>query len=330
MKKKLTVGLLLAPLMGLALAQSTGDAFSAKVKEAEDKFAVAGKDGWLFFVPELRYLSAGPFWGDNAAKVSKAPAGRQDPLPAILDFKAQLDKAGVSLLVVPVPAKAAIYADQLLDIKAPTATTRVDQAQADFVKLLNANGVKTLDLTPVYLAYRQSHPDQPLFSKTDTHWSGAGISVAVDEIMKRVKQEPWFASAAKQHFTPKLNTFEASGDLSKMVDEANPPKETFKVTTVDVLPNRQSPLLLLGDSHNLIYSVGGDMLAQKSGLPENLAYQLGFAPDVIGVMGSGATPARVNLLRRGDNLQGKKMVIWVFTAREFTEGQGWSKVPVIK
>ncbi|MFX8410487.1 hypothetical protein ABTL60_19655, partial [Acinetobacter baumannii] len=32
---------------------------------------VQGKDGWLFFVPELRHLSVGPFWGENAAKVSK-------------------------------------------------------------------------------------------------------------------------------------------------------------------------------------------------------------------------------------------------------------------
>jgi len=42
------------------------------------------------------------------------------------------------------------------------------------------------------------------------------------------------------------------------------------------------------------------------------------------------TPARINLLRRGDNLAGKKLVIWCFTVREFTEGQGWKKVPVVR
>jgi alginate O-acetyltransferase complex protein AlgJ len=35
-------------------------------------------------------------------------------------------------------------------------------------------------------------------------------------------------------------------------------------------------------------------------------------------------------LRRGDNLAGKKMIVWCFTSREFTEGSGWKIVPVIK
>ena len=45
---------------------------------------------------------------------------------------------------------------------------------------------------------------------------------------------------------------------------------------------------------------------------------------------AGATPARINLLRRKDNLAGKKLVIWCFSAREFTEAAGgWRLVPVI-
>ena len=55
-----------------------------------------------------------------------------------------------------------------------------------------------------------------------------------------------------------------------------------------------------------------------------------FAVDVVGVRGSGATPARINLLRRKDNMAGKKLVIWCFSAREFTEATGgWRLVPVI-
>jgi alginate O-acetyltransferase complex protein AlgJ len=29
-------------------------------------------------------------------------------------------------------------------------------------------------------------------------------------------------------------------------------------------------------------------------------------------------------------MAGKKVVVWCFTAREFTESQGWRKVPVIR
>jgi alginate O-acetyltransferase complex protein AlgJ len=32
----------------------------------------------------------------------------------------------------------------------------------------------------------------------------------------------------------------------------------------------------------------------------------------------------------GNYLVGKKVVIWCFSAREFTESAGWQKVPVVK
>ena len=62
--------------------------------------------------------------------------------------------------------------------------------------------------------------------------------------------------------------------------------------------------------------------------------ELGMPVDLIGVRGSGATPARMNLMRKikSDDkyLAGKKLIVWGFAAREFTESQGWRKVPVVK
>ena len=72
------------------------------------------------------------------------------------------------------------------------------------------------------------------------------------------------------------------------------------------------------------------MHAEGSGLPDLLAAKLGFPLDVVAVMGSGATPARRSLARRKDNLAGKKLVIWCFSARDFTEAPSWEKVPVIR
>jgi alginate O-acetyltransferase complex protein AlgJ len=72
--------------------------------------AVVGKNGWLYFGPELCHLSVGKFWGPGASKVSKASNPQYaDPLPAILNFKRQLDKDGVELLFVPVPPKAEVF-----------------------------------------------------------------------------------------------------------------------------------------------------------------------------------------------------------------------------
>jgi alginate O-acetyltransferase complex protein AlgJ len=86
----------------------------------------------------------------------------------------------------------------------------------------------------------------------------------------------------------------------------------------------------VGDSHLLVFHAGGDMHATGAGLADRLAQRLGAAVDVVGVRGSGASPSRIALLRRGDGLAGKKAVIWLMTAREFTETQGWRLVPVVK
>ena len=53
--------------------------------------------------------------------------------------------------------------------------------------------------------------------------------------------------------------------------------------------------------------------------------------DLVAVRGSGATPSRINLLRRRDNLAGKKVVIWCMSVREFTEGaQGWRPLQILR
>jgi len=314
-------------------------ALAAKVDQAEKQSAtvVTGLDGWLFLTSELRHLSVGPFWGESAAKVSRAsnPAAA-DPLPAILDFKAQLDKAGIQLVMVPVPAKAAIYPDMIVPGASNSGSNRLDSADADFIGLLKGKGISVVDLAPSFLAYRASHPDELLYSRQDTHWSGAGIQIACIEISKLLNDQKWIQSVAKSTYKSIPTSISANGDLATMTAGPKPAAETLKLNKVTdssgavVSSARQSPLVLLGDSHNLIYSIGDDMLATGCGLPENLAAKIGFVPDVVAVRGSGATPARVNLARRGDSLAGKKAVVWCFTVREFTEGQGWRRVPVIR
>jgi hypothetical protein len=156
-----------------------------KAADSTGAAPIRGKDGWLFFHPDLRCLTADRLWSESTGV-----------LPAILDFKAQLDRSGAGL-------------------------------------------------TPV--------PD----------WRG-------------------------------------------------------------------SPILLLGDSHNLVFHAGGDMHATGAGFADQLAFELGFPVDIVAVRGSGATPSRLNLMRRGDNLAGKKLVIWCLSVREYVESQGWKLVPVIR
>lgn len=312
--------------------------------DAGKAMAIAGADDWLFLGNELRHMGVGQFWGDHAAKASKAPPRDADPLPAIMDFKSQLDALGIELILVPVPPKAVIYPEKIsVAVKAPAdgkAPARLDAAHQEFYKLLREKGVNVLDLTDDFLARRVTD-DGPIYCRQDSHWSGLACNLAAGRIAGMIRGMDWYKEVKRTGFKQEVVSTPISGDLWSSLDEATrPEKETLKlrkITTAggDVLePDPDSPVILLGDSHNLVFQAGGDMHASGSGLADQLAYELGIAVDLRAVRGSGATPARINLYRAGSSKPGyfakKKVVVWCFTAREFTESQGWRLVPVTK
>ena len=342
--KTILVALLLLSGNLLAADSDPGAALRAAcAAKATETPVVEGSGGWLFLPAELRHVSIGKFWGPDAAKVSKAQhPDTADPLPAILDFKKQLDAAGIELIMVPVPAKVFVYPEAILGgSTAGPAPTRMDTFHQQFYDLLRQNGITVVDLLPDLLAQRNG-PNGFMFCQQDTHWSDEATVLAADKIAALLKDKPWLAAVPKLQLTTKTVDSQITGDLWGMLTTAQPPKETVKlrlIGTADsggltpIPTDKQSPVLLLGDSHTLVFHDGGDMLASGAGLADQLADNLGFAVDLIGVRGSGATPARVNLMRRvrGDPtyLGKKKVVIWCFTVREFTEGSGWSKVPIV-
>jgi alginate O-acetyltransferase complex protein AlgJ len=303
--------------------------------------AVAGNDGWIFFGGELRLLSLGKFWGDDARKVSRAHKPElADPIPAILDFQQQLKARGIELLVVPVPPKAAVYPEKIVTgynaaANDPSATLH------RFYQELSAAGVDVLDLTATFVQ-NHDHPKGPVFCKTDSHWSGIGCVLAAQAIAEKVRGKVQKLAGAKE-YNAEWKQAEREGDLASLVagDGRKSAPEKIAVQTVSekgtsaaVQDDANSPLLLLGDSHTLVYH-DRDFLPVRAGLVDQLALQLGFAPDLIGTSGSGATPVRLNLYRRSVKDPGylakKKIVVWCFAAREFTEAtEGWAKVPVAK
>lgn len=316
----------------------------AVAAEKQERSVVTGERGWLFFAPELQSLSIGPFWGNNAAKVSRsAKPEYADPLAAIVDFHEQLQKAGIELLLVPVPAKAAVDPNRLdaSIAKGAAGGRRFDPYQRQFYDLLEERGVEILDLLPLFV--KASGDNRPaMYCQTDTHWSGAAVAVAAEAIAERVRKQPWWTAltaSEKPDYSTQERAVEISGDLARMLNESQPPSETLKLIVVGtpgddsftpIAPDRQSPILLMGDSHTLVFHDPA-LFATGAGLPDHLALQFGMPVDLIGVRGSGATTTRIELLRRRDNMKGKKLVIWCFSFREFTESfTGWRKVPVLR
>jgi alginate O-acetyltransferase complex protein AlgJ len=307
--------------------------------EKKNAAAAMGAEGWLFFGGELRLLSLGKFWGNEAAKGSRAHKPElADPVPAILDFQQQLKARGIDLLVVPVPPKASIYPEKIV----PGYDGRTNDPAPTlhrFYEELRSAGVDVLDLSSLFLQKRDDSRG-PVFCKTDSHWSGIGCALAAAAIAEKVGTK-WANANKGNEYGAEWKEVQISGDLDGLLakDGPKPGPEKISVQVVSrkgsgaaVEPDANSPLLLLGDSHTLVYH---DFLAERAGLLDQLAFQLGFAPDLIGTRGSGATPVRINLYRRSVKDAGylakKKVVVWCFAAREFTEAtEGWAKVPVAK
>jgi alginate O-acetyltransferase complex protein AlgJ len=314
---------------------------ASKVQSSEKKNAAAcaESDGWLFFAAEFRLLSLGRFWGDEAPRVSRShKPDLADPIPAIVDFQKQLKARGIDLLVVPVPPKAAIYPEKILsgfDVRADDAAPLLHR----FYEELRAAGIDVLDLTPLFIQNRNDKRGG-VFCKTDSHWSGVGCALAAKAIAENVRGK-LTASASEKEYAADWKEEEIKGDLINLLppDSPKPGPEKIAVRSVSekgtnaaVQPDPNSPVLLLGDSHTLVFH---DFLAERAGLIDQLAQELGFAPDLIGTRGSGATPVRITLYRHSlknpDYLAKKKIVVWCFAAREFTEtAEGWAKVPISK
>jgi alginate O-acetyltransferase complex protein AlgJ len=314
--------------------------FTSKVQGAEKKNAAAIEaEGWLFFAAELRFLSLGPFWGDEAPKISRShKPDLADPIPAIVDFQKQLKARGIDLLVVPVPPKAAVYPEKIL----PGFSAGKDDAAPvlhRFYEELRAAGIEVLDLMPSMI----QNPDDnryPVFCKTDSHWSGTGCLLAARAIAENLKKKIATSPPSKE-FVSEWKEVQITGDLVGLLppDVKKPGPEKINVRKVSekgsgaaVEPDPNSPVLLLGDSHTLVFH---EFLAERAGLVDQLAQELGFPPDLIGTRGSGATPVRISLYRHSlknpDYLAKKKVVVWCFAAREFTEAtEGWARIPIAK
>jgi alginate O-acetyltransferase complex protein AlgJ len=312
----------------------------AEQAEQAPQPVVRGLDGWLFVGSELRHLGLGRFWGQRAVEVSRAAKPEwADPLAAILDFKAQLDAAGIEFLLVPVPAKAAVYPDRVPGLEGADPSLRWDPVDAAFYEVLRGQGVEVIDLLPEFGRARQAD-DRPVYCRQDTHWAGPAIERTASLLAARLRSRSWFAGVPSERFESERRTVEITGDLLRMLDDASTPKETLSLEFVGrraelglepLEPWRESPVLLLGDSHGLVFHAGGDMHARGAGLADHLAKELGFPVDLVAVRGAGATPSRITLLRRRDNLAGKKVVIWCMSVREFTEGaQGWRPLQILR
>jgi alginate O-acetyltransferase complex protein AlgJ len=302
--------------------------------------AIPGKDGWLHFAPALDSLVGPPFLHpdqlrirDEAHKLWEKPL-QPNPLAAIIDFHKQLADKGITLIVLPVPVKAAIQPEKIST--RPVPHPLANRSWQAFVRALQENGVQFFDARPVLTGYVEQHGDAYL--RTDTHWQPGAMQAVAEELAASIaKQLPGLSRAEGLHAQPQ--TVFGDGDIARMLtlpeDAGLYPGQEVQVRQILSgqqefwQPDRGAEILLLGDSFTNIYSTEGLGWGMGAGFAEQLSYILKRPLDLLARNDSGAYVTREMLageLARGrDRLAGKKLVIWQFAERELAFGD-WRRL----
>ncbi len=310
----------------------------AREAETSQRIAVVGVDDWLFLAPELRLVSRdGLLEADAGAAAAPAETG---PVATILELHRQLEALGVELLLAPVPPKSVIFPEKVSGaVTVPIPAPRLDPALERLYNRLRASGVDVLDLTDHFIRER-FHAEGPLYCRTDAHWSGSGCTTAAAEIAADVRARPWHAELDTESFGASWYSTGISGDLAGR-DGVPAAREELRLrgvvratgrdrTAVETDPD--SPILLLGDSHALVFHAGGDLHAAGAGLPDQLAFELGLPVDLAATPDpspAAALAALVERVRADPDYWGRKrLVIWCFAARAFGARDDWRPVSI--
>ena len=312
----------------------------------------AGRPGrWLFYRQDVEFLVQPSPLDVRSAKLD-------DPIRAILEFRDQLKKKGVELLVVITPGKPSVYPERLTG---SADTVAVYGHGKKILDSLAALGLNTVDLyTPLWAAKSRDSAEGPLYLDDDTHWTPRGAELAAAEISKKVRE---MAGAGIVDIGEESVFYAASDSVADRMGDVGEMSglnkfDVFKVQRVvghvvyqqDVSERMQAPadslsdstvvydttktpfkddfrkakILILGDSFSRIYQTDS---------PVNAGWIAHFAKNVnrpvasIVSDGGASTLVREKLARKAGVLKGKKLLIWEFVERDLRFGaEGWKDV----
>jgi alginate O-acetyltransferase complex protein AlgJ len=296
-----------------------------------------GGDGWLFYEPDVRYVTGGSFLEDaadtaQAARLRQSQILRQhDPIAAIVDFKNQLAARGVQLVIVPTPVKPSVQPEMMWSGAAGPVE---NLSFAKFKTDMEARGILIFDVTDQLAAAAKK--GSPQYLARDTHWRPEAMELAATDLAQFVSAHVQLPQTLGIEFGRGESQLRGRGDLANMLESKNP--DDLEAVTIHPIrqpdgqpwaPHDNAAILWLGDSFSNIYSAGEMGWGQSAGFAEQFSYLAGRPLDALRRNDNGAFASRQmladELARGNDRLAGKKLVIWQFADRELSQGD-WKKI----
>jgi alginate O-acetyltransferase complex protein AlgJ len=308
---------------------------TATLRVGNDRTVVGG-DGWLFYQPGLDYVAGAGFLDPRLLRVratrmldrDRVTAAQPDPRPALRALHEDLARAGIRLVLVPVPDKAAVEARRL----APAvAAVPGNPDWRRFAADMRAAGVEVFDVPP-------PAGNGPAYLAQDTHWTPRYMQQVAAALAENVRRGEPSGSPADPPLRTETTTVTRVGDLVDMLRlpveqrQFRPqPAEITRVVSADGTrwtPQPGADVLLVGDSFTNTYSDPAMGWGDSAGFAEHLSLALGRPLDVLAENGGASAAVRVSLARAENRprLAGKRLVIYQFAMRDLV-GQHW---PVVR
>jgi alginate O-acetyltransferase complex protein AlgJ len=299
---------------------------------------VLGEPGWLFYQPGIDYVTGAGFLDDALIRLratrmldrDRVEGAQPDPRPALRALHDALAQAGIRLLLVPVPDKAAVEASRLSPRVADAGARPGNPHWPRFVAEMRAAGLDVFDV-PRPAGARAAYLEQ------DTHWTPQYMQQVAEALAQHLPDVRGRGSS-----DPPLRIETATvtrvGDLVDML-RLPPGQRLYAPQRVEIArvvtesgaswtPSPDADVLLVGDSFTNIYSDPGMGWGDSAGFAEHLSLALGRPLDVLAENGGAAAAVRLSLARAENRprLAGKRLVIYQFAMRDLA-GQHW---PVVR
>ncbi len=178
---------------------------------------IRGEQDWLF-------MDKRGSLNDHIGQARADAKGLHEWQQQLLDKQRWLNTLGIDYFFVPIPNKMTLYSQYLPPrIREHSGITALDQ----LLTYLDEKGkfISYTNLEPVLSEYQKAHPDQPLYFKSDTHWTSLGAFIAYRNIMQQLRiQLPQLEPALRLSEMRRL-TLVINGDLANIIERGKQTEE---------------------------------------------------------------------------------------------------------
>ena len=299
----------------------------------------AGRDGWLFYRPDVEHVT-GPGFLEPAElrrRVASASEWEQPPQPdprvAIGQLHRDLAARGIELVVMPTPVKPSVHPARLAAGRA--GAQAVENPSTDpFVEDLRRRGVLVFDPLEMLAGAAAGDAD---YLATDTHWRPETMELVAERLAAFLTERTALPPVPGPGHRAERVEVRNRGDIALMLDLPDgsalfPPEPVWlrRVLAPDGSlwrSSRDADVLVLGDSFSNIYALESMGWGTSAGLVEQLSFVLRRPLDRLVQNDAGAYATRAMLQRDPSRLDGKRVVVYQFATRELSFGD-WQVLPI--